>query len=292
MKRIVLCLSIASALIACKKDNVAAEETFTTGTTSIMVEESVAPLADDMISVFTSQYDKADFKITVSHEADVMNAIFQDSVRLAIIPRDLTATEKSSLASRVQSIVTPIAKEAILFIGNKSSNDTLIQYDQFIASIKDSNNEKIYVFDNINSSLVRKIKQDAGISKTGKNIYFLETTKQVIEYISKNKNAVGIVGHNWLVQPDETIEEYKKSIRGLYVYNPELKEYFKATQSTIADNTYPLTRTINIIDVKGNAGLGKGLSSFASGDRGQRLVLKSGLLPITMPTREININQQ
>jgi len=38
-----------------------------------------------------------------------------------------------------------------------------------------------------------------------------------------------------------------------------------------------------------NLGLGIGFSSFMTGDRGQRIVLKSGLLPATMPGRELII---
>lgn len=292
MKKTALILSIAALLIGCKKEDKPTTETFISGSTDIMVEESVAPLAEDMINVFSSQYDSARFNISINNEASLMNAIFNDSVRLAIIPRDLTQKEKEVLSSRVQSIVTPIAKEAIVFIANLSNNDTLVHYDKFISSINSNDNETVYVFDNINSSLVRKIKSDAKISKTGANVYFLPTTKEVIEYIAKHPKAIGIVGSNWLAQPDENIATLKKNIKGLYVYNDSLQQYYRATQSTIADKTYPLTRTINIIDVKGNAGLGKGLASFAAGDRGQRLVLKSGLLPIIMPTREININQQ
>lgn len=292
MKKTALILSIAALLIGCKKEDKPTTETFISGSTDIMVEESVAPLAEDMINVFSSQYDSARFNISINNEASLMNAIFNDSVRLAIIPRDLTQKEKEVLSSRVQSIVTPIAKEAIVFIANLSNNDTLVHYDKFISSINSNDNETVYVFDNINSSLVRKIKSDAKITKTGANVYFLPTTKEVIEYIAKHPKAIGIVGSNWLAQPDENIAALKKNIKGLYVYNDSLQQYYRATQSTIADKTYPLTRTINIIDVKGNAGLGKGLASFAAGDRGQRLVLKSGLLPIIMPTREININQQ
>lgn len=292
MKRVVLFLSLVAALSSCKDGKENVEETFTTGTTKIMIEESVLPLAEDIIQVFESYYDNASFEVVVDHEAGVMNGIFLDSVRLAIIPRDLTEKEIESLSKRVQSKVTPIAKEAIVFISNNNYNDSLIQYDQFIQDIQSTSNEKIYVFDNVNSSLVRKIKEDSGVKETMKNVFFLPSTKEVIEYIARNPKAVGIIGSNWIAQPDKTVEEFKKSIKTLAVLNASINKYIKPTQSTIADETYPLTRTINIIDVKGNSGLGKGLASFASGDKGQRLVLKSGLLPVTMPTREVIINQQ
>src|SRR5690554_7122005 len=83
-----------------------------------------------------------------------------------------------------------------------------------------------------------------------------------------------------MVQPDENLKESIKELRSLYVYNDSLKQYFRPSQSTIADDTYPLVRTINIVDVQGKTGLGTGFASFAASDKGQRIVLKSGLMPV------------
>src|SRR5690606_27093923 len=101
--------------------------------------------------------------------------------------------------------------------------------------------------------------------------------------------AIGVVGINWMLQPDDKIKESIKNLRSMLVYNDSLKQYFAPSQSTIADNTYPLIRTINMIDVQGKTGLGTGFASSAASDKGQRIVLKSGLMPITLPKREINI---
>ena len=98
-----------------------------------------------------------------------------------------------------------------------------------------------------------------------------------------------MVGINWMLQPDEKIKEGIKQLRSMLVYNDSLKTYYSPSQSTIADNTYPLIRTINIIDVQGKTGLGTGFASFAASDKGQRIVLKSGLMPVVLPKREINI---
>ena len=52
---------------------------------------------------------------------------------------------------------------------------------------------------------------------------------------------------------------------------------------------YPLTRSLYVINCEGGTGLGTGFASFIAGERGQRIVLKSGLLPDSIPSREINI---
>lgn len=290
MKKIFFFLSVVAGLVSCKDNSNA--ETFTSGNTDIMIEESVLPITEDMIKVFESHYNKASFDMQVMSESHIMNALFKDSGRLAVIPRELTQKEIDFLAQRAKPIITPIAKEAIVFIASIQSRDSVIRYDDFISELKNSSGDKIYVFDNVNSSLSNQIRKETGISSTGNDVFFLKSTKDVVEYVSKNSKAIGVIGSNWLAQPDEIVSEHKKNIKNLSVFNNETNTYVKPTQSTIADGSYPLTRTINIVDTKGNSGLGKGISSFAASDKGQRLVLKSGLMPITMPTREIIINQQ
>lgn len=267
------------------------QETFTTGTTELLVEESVLPLTEDLINVFQSHYDNSNFDVKVNNESQLMNLLFKDSVRLAVIPRELTDKEKEFFKNRVQPIIVPIAKEAIVFIGNKNNNDSLIKYNDFLNELKNPNSQKLFILDNVNSSLVNKIKRDLNGEIVSKNVFYLNETKEVIEYISKTNNAVGVVGSNWLAQPDQKTIENKNHLKTFSIFNENSKNFVKPSQSTIADNTYPLTRTINIIDIKGNSGLGKGFSSFAAGNIGQRLVLKSGLMPISTPPREVIIKE-
>jgi phosphate transport system substrate-binding protein len=59
----------------------------------------------------------------------------------------------------------------------------------------------------------------------------------------------------------------------------------------IAEGTYPLARDLYIINCQGYSGLGMVGFSFVAGDIGQRIILKSGLLPVRMPGRNIIIKK-
>ena len=155
MKKIFFFLSVVAGLVSCKDNSNA--ETFTSGNTDIMIEESVLPITEDMIKVFESHYNKASFDMQVMSESHIMNALFKDSSRLAVIPRELTQKEIDFLAQRAKPIITPIAKEAIVFIASIQSQDSVIRYDDFISELKNSSGDKIYVFDNVNSSLSNQI---------------------------------------------------------------------------------------------------------------------------------------
>ncbi len=283
---------------ACKKENMdtatasTQEESYDTGEVSVYVEESVVPIFEDINMVFKSRYPKATINIIPASENKILKLVFEDSTRLAFLPRKFDKEEAAYFQGKVVPKQTAIAKDAIIFIVNKASNDSLIKYEDIVALLKnpDTKSDKVIVFDNINSSLVNQFKKEAGITQPGKNVYFLPTTARVVDYISKSKNAIGIVGLNWLLQPDDSLAQKKDKIKSLAVFNAKDNNYYKASQTTIADGTYPVTREIYMLDLQGKNGLGKGFASFAASDIGQRVVLKSGLLPVNIPPREIIIN--
>lgn len=294
MKQIIWSVLGLSLLISCKKENKEAvtevKEAYDRGTVEMYVESSVYPIVEDINEVFKTYYTNADIKLKMLSQNEILNSVYKDSGRLAILPKSFTAKELEVFKGRVVPKVTPIAKDAVLFITQKNATDTLIKYQDVIDVFKGTKkSEKVFVFHDANSTIVTNIMKDANVTALSKNVYYAKTVEEIVSYIDKNKNAVGMVGINWMLQPDAKIKEGVKQLRSMLVYNDSLKNYYAPSQSTIADNTYPLIRTINIIDVQGKAGLGTGFASFAASDKGQRIILKAGLMPITLPKREINI---
>ncbi len=293
MKQIIWSVIGLSLLVSCKKSTESIteiKEAYDKGTTEMYVESSVYPVVDDINEVFKSYYNNADIKLKMLSQNEILNAVYKDSNRLAVLPKTFSAEELAVFKGKVVPKITPIAKDAVLFITQKNTNDTLINYNDVIEIFKGTKtSDKVFVFHDANSAIVSNIMKDAKVDNISKNVYYTTTVEEIVSYINKNKNAIGVVGINWMLQPDDKIKENIKELRSMWVYNDSLKQYFAPSQSTIADNTYPLIRTINIIDVQGKTGLGTGFASFAASDKGQRIVLKSGLMPITLPKREINI---
>jgi phosphate transport system substrate-binding protein len=63
----------------------------------------------------------------------------------------------------------------------------------------------------------------------------------------------------------------------------------KPYQAYVALKQYPLWRIIEMINCSGRTGLGTGFASFIASDRGQRIVLKSGLVPSNTPVRIVKL---
>lgn len=280
-------------LVSCKKEaneNTMVKESYNKGTAEMYVESSVYPIVEDLNDVFKSYYDNTDIQLKMLSQNEILSAIYKDSNQLAVMPKVFSNNELEAFKGKVVPKITPIAKDAVLFITQKQATDTLINYKDVVDVFKGTTpSDKIFVFHDANSAIVSQIMQDAEVKEVSSKVYYASSIEEIVSYIAKNKNAIGVVGINWMVQPDEKIQQGIKELRSVWVYNDSLKQYFAPSQSTIADNTYPLVRTINIIDVQGKTGLGTGFASFAASDKGQRIILKSGLMPITMPKREINI---
>ena len=60
---------------------------------------------------------------------------------------------------------------------------------------------------------------------------------------------------------------------------------YKPYQAYVAQGLYPYTRKVYIISREARTGLGTGFSSFVAGDVGQKIILKMGVLPASMPVR-------
>ncbi|MGE5438459.1 MAG: PstS family phosphate ABC transporter substrate-binding protein, partial [Bacteroidota bacterium] len=151
------------------------------------------------------------------------------------------------------------------------------------------------VFDNQNSSTVRYVKEKINNSPLAKNTFAVKDNPSVIDYVSKNRNAVGIIGVNWISNREDTLTHgFLKKVRvvALASDTAQTGEYYQPYQAYIAQKVYPLWREVYVLSGEARAGLGSGFISFMASDRGQRIFLKAGLVPATMPVRLVEIRSE
>lgn len=267
-------------------------ETIIKGTATIFVDETIIPIVEDEIMIFESKYD-AKFTLVPNSESEILNSLFNKKATIAVLSRDLTKKELNIFEQRhIVPKITKFATDGIAFISNKSKNDTLISLVDVVGFMKGIRTSKIkgLVFDNPNSSTVRYINALAGLNQIPENdVYSFKTNNEVLKYVAENDGMVGIVGANWLSQPSAAMEEVIQKINILNVKGIGGKEYYSPSQNNFAEGTYPLMRDLFVVNCQGSTGLGMGFASFVAGDIGQRIVLKSGLLPVVIPSRKLNI---
>ncbi|MFD2940842.1 PstS family phosphate ABC transporter substrate-binding protein [Flavobacterium notoginsengisoli] len=279
-----------------KNKNEAEKETILKGSLDIAVDETVKQIVDDQVAVFEGTYYDAKIIVKPKSEAEVINDLLNQRAKVAITTRNLTEEEKARFEKKkINPRVTPFAHDAIAFISSKSNNDTLIALKSVIDFLQGKSDSKIkgLVFDNPNSSTVRYMKDLAKINEVPKSgVFSFKTNNEVIKFVSENEGMIGVIGVNWIYQPTPDMLETVKKVNVLYVKGLSDNEYYSPTQNDLEIGKYPLARDLFIINCQGYTGLGMGFASFIAGDIGQRIVLKSGLLPYKTPGRKLNIRSE
>jgi len=272
------------------------KETILKGSIDIVTDETIKPIVDDQAAVFEGTYYGAKIAVKPKSEGELINDLLSQKANVAVTARNLTKEELQKFEkSKINPRVTPFAIDAIALISNKSNNDTLIALKSVIDFMQGKSDSRIkgLVFDNPNSSTVRYMKDLAKVKEIPANgVFSFKTNDEVIKFVSENDGMIGVVGVNWLSQPSQNMVDIVKKINVLSVKGLKDNKYYSPTQNDLAELKYPLARDLFIINCQGYSGLGMGFASFIAGDIGQRIVLKSGLLPVRTPGRKLQIRSQ
>lgn len=286
---------ILGIVISCvKKDkNDSKSDTIIEGKTTILVDETLMPIVEDQVTVFETQYDA---KITLLPKSEKESVIdfTNDKSGIIVLSRELNKEETAIFnQKKIKPRTTAFAIDAITFIKNTKSNDTLIDLKEVIDYLKGTKNSiKGLVFDNPNSSTVSYLCRLAKIeSLPSEGVFSFKTNDEVIKHVSENDGMIGVVGINWLTQPKAAMQKYVNSVKILSVKTADNK-YVYPSQENIGTREYPLARVLYIINCQGYEGLGMGFASFIAGEIGQRIITQSGLSPMREPSRNIRIRNQ
>lgn len=282
-------------------------DTPTTGSLNIMADEGFKPIVESCIDVFDSIYRQAKIHAAYTSEGQAVDALIRDSIEVIIISRKLTDAELKFFTQRgFTPPTTAIAYDAVAFVLNPANKDTLFttaQMQDILAGKtkkwtevngKSKLGDIRLVFDNALSGTLRYVKDSilngAALSP---NASALNSNAEVIDYIGKNKNAIGIIAANWISDTDDKgVQKFRQEIKIADIAKTVDAEGYGPYQAYLATGDYPYKRTVYIINAQARKGLGLGFASFLAGDQGQRIVLKDGLLPAQSPTRLIKASRE
>ncbi|MCX2473089.1 substrate-binding domain-containing protein [Pedobacter sp. MC2016-05] len=293
----ILYLFIVLGLLSCKRKDKPAEvkETRTSGTLRILVDESISPIIKEQINIFNLDYPDAKFKLTVKPEEKIIPAFLNDSVRVIVMPRLLTKAEEKYYTQRgIRINSTRFAVDGIALITNKDNIDSTITVKEVVDILQGKGSGKKLVFDNAYSSTFQYLKQLANISQfPAQGVYSKDSSAEVIKLIAEDKTFIGILGVDWVSDKNTQLSEYLSKVKMLGVKNlkgkPGDDKFYQPTQDNLINGVYPFLRNVNIIDCEGRDGLGTGFATWLRSQRGQLIVLKSGLGPHKLMPRQINL---
>jgi len=283
-------------------------ETPTRGDIKISVDESFQPLIDTEIFTFTNLYDNAKIKAEYKPEYDVINDFMNDSVKVMVTSKKLSDYQIQYLRDTlVIARTTTFAYDALALVTNKQNSDTLLKYHMVRDIFHGQTNtwheinpkSKLggirVIFDSNKSGNIRYFKELFEVKDSlPSNFYAVNSNSEVIDFVSRNPDALGIISVNWISDKDDSLSySFIKRINVVAVSQQMVNDgyYYRPLQGSIYNREYPFVREIYLISRETFAGLGSGFINWACAEQGQRIVLKSGLVPATMPIRLVQIKR-
>lgn len=322
MKKSVLTYAIIITLIlgivSCGKP---VKNTSSSGVTTVICDEGFENILNQEIEIFEYTYPNANIIPYYLDERSAVDSLLNLSTQLIIIPRTLTEGEMNALkAKQRKAFQQRLAVDAIALIVNKENTlDELsiselrdiftgkcTRWDEIEPSkLKDIN----VIFDHQNSSTVRYMKDSiTGGEEFAGNVFAQNSNKDVLDIVSKNKNAIGIIGVSWITsdmkgrsmsvaehaqqlqQNDTTTLDFNDNIKVLKIRKDDEPIGYQPYQAYIFSGQYPLFRSIYVITTGARGSLPSGFLVFMTGFIGQKIIQNTGVLPAAIQPRMVQID--
>lgn len=283
--------------LGCHRAKKDVPETMLTGKAMIAADETLLPLMNAELDVFEGLYNYASIDCKYISEYDAINLLLQEKIRLAIVTRPLNQKEIDFLKSR--SIIPesiPLAYDAIAVIVNPENKSVILttrQISQILSGdlldwsqVKGSGKSGVIrqVFDTESSGIIRSLNDSLHLNKKiSGDIQFAGNSKNLIEKIATDPNAIGFVGYNWLSEIENLkVQESFKKINLIAVTTAAYADSatsFKPSVGNLFNLRYPLTRRIYALYTDPAASLARGFLAHLTSERGQKIIYRMGLKP-------------
>lgn len=281
-------------------------DTPTTGEIHISADISYKPTIDQEIQIFEETYPEATIFVHYKPENELYKDLEVDSIRLIIGGREMNEAEVNYFKQREIPVkTTHVAIDGVAFVVNKENPAINISYNTLKSFFEGKINlwselnplgkkDSIrMVFDYPGGSNVRYLSEKfLNKQPLPSNCFGVNGNDEVLEYIQSHPNAIGVISVNYI--SDNSIENQQSFLDKVNVVNVshELNDssFYGPYQAYIKNTSYPLRRNVYIISKEIRSGLGTGFTAFVAGDKGQRIIMRAGLVPAVAPVRVVNLN--
>ncbi len=295
--------------------------TATTGTLVMACDASFENIMQEEIDVFEYCYPYASILSYNIDEHAAIDSVVLGNARVAVVSRELTKEQREYLKERKRVAKTKkIAVDAIAVIVNPDNPIENLSVKELREILTGSVTEwndlwpsklgKIQViFDHSGSSVVKYMSDSLmNGQKFPANVYAANTIPAVFEAVKTRKNAIGLVGVSWistdlktadlsteekfktLEADDTTTTTFTNEVKVLPIRRDDSLVAVKPYQAYIFDGSYPLFRSIYMINTGAAGSLANGFFSFVTSFQGQKLIQTTGVLPALVTHRNVEIN--
>ena len=311
-----LTLSLGLFLVSCGNKPKTVNYDYEAAASFFAADESFHPILDEELEVFINVFNrnlpkKDTLRARYMSEQDAVEMLMKNETWLAFTTRRLTEKERKNLQDR--SFIPremAIAYDGLALITNQQNPDSCITIKDFKRILRGEviKWSDIYpgskmgdidvVFDNPLSSTVRfcvdSILDGEQISSHS-NIGAVLKSSEVVDYVERTPNAIGIIGSNWLNDKrDSTNVTFRRNIQVMYVSrldSANVRNAYQPYQGYLYNGNYPLVRTIYALVNEPRTGAPTRFANFCRLPQGQTVIFRAALLPVTanLNVRQVNI---
>ncbi len=293
----------------------------TSGTAVLACDASFENIMQQEIEVFEYIYPHASILPHYISDSQCVDSLLFGSVRMAVLTHELTPEQVKFLKEKKHFAKTKkIAVDAIAVIVNPENPVENLSVSELaeILSGKVTDWNDIYpsklgnihvVFDQNGSSEVKYMADSILKGQDfAENVVVANSIKGVFESVKERKNAIGLVGVSWistdmktadltteqrlqtLEVDDTTATTFVNDVKVLGIRRDNSLVAYKPYQAYIFDGSYPLFRSIYMVNTGASGSLANGFFAFVTSFRGQKLMMSTGVLPATVYHRMVSVD--
>lgn len=298
-----LCALLAGALLTGCGGKEPGSTTLTKGKLRLGCDEAIAPVMEREVAEFRSQYPDAEVVVSTGQARGIVADFASDSVRVIALARAFNSEERAALAhAKVEFQEFEVARSAVAVVAHPGvplkelrvgELDTIFAGAQtrwpgpkrlpIHLAVTGVNASVTEVF---RTSVVKSGGYDPGTRA-------FDNEQDVIDYVSSTPGAIGIVGLNRLAG-------YENRVTLVSVASAAMRpdstiapgEYYAPAQAYVYLGYYPITAPVYLYSREVNRDISLGLVSFVASAAGQKVFQSSGLVPMTMPVRLVQLSSQ
>jgi phosphate transport system substrate-binding protein len=301
-----LCALTALFFAGCNFEQIKSKST--TGELTIEVDEGLYPVIKKEADEFTRLNKEAKINIAVKTSKEVIADLVNGSVKMIVSGRDFTKEESEVIsANKTEIKKNKIALDGIGVIVNPNNPVRKLNYNELKRIFTgettdwanlDGDNKDVYK-GKIKVCIARKnaaihdiFKEKVLGNADFKNYNLIcSTSTQMINEIKTNDNAIGFISMSWITKFADTLETFVKPLKIAAVDSAgRVGDYVGLHQAYIADRSYPLVTEAYLMSTDFGMTLSVGFTSFMLAYDGQKIILNSGLVPVTQPVKIIQLN--
>lgn len=301
-KHIIFLILLPILLWSCGgSDSIADKETTVKGNIAIAIDQAFQPILEQQLKVWDSSYPNGKITPIYTTEQEAYRLLLEDTIRLIITSKDITEEQKAwGKSKKIVFSSMNIARAGYAVIVHPNSKDEKLTMGM-LRSILSNEFVRKYkvVIDRSGSSTMNYIITDIlqGQTFDTTNMFAAGSQEQVIDFVSKNPNSIGIVSINYIYKGSQNENRNAEFIDNVKIValqgdNDKKGGFYEPYLGYLYTKEYPLTKDIYFVTKETWRGLGTGFVTFLCQPPGQMLFYKDWMVPLrsNIEFREAIIN--